>query len=434
MKARARHPQTRTASAGVRRNRSSRNRKATDGHPNKNSRGDDGMPHLRGLCSNRTGRMPRGFSPLSSRDPVAGQALEQSPGIRNRRVSTTEHQSNICILGLGQMGLVCAGLLAGSGDTTRCHPAVRVWGHNIDEAGAVAQTRRSRRLEGFTLSDAVRVCIADTDALANADLIVNAVPVQFIRKAWTRVRPHVPRGAGVVSVSKGIENETLLRPTQIIADVLADDPDAKPRPFATLSGPTIAAELARGLPATMIAASDDTAFADRVQRLFSTSFLRVYTNPDLLGVEIAAATKNVIALAAGVLDGLQAGYNAKSALLARGLAEIARLGAAMGANRETFFGIAGVGDLATTCFSPEGRNRSCGEALGKGQKLDAYLRESPFVVEGVATTQSVMDLARRYRVEMPITESVYSVLFENVDPIGAISRLMSRELKQERVG
>jgi len=354
-------------------------------------------------------------------------------------VSTTEHQPTVCILGLGQMGLVCAGLLAGADPSDEkarnpAHPTVRIWGHNLDEAGALAQTRISRRLEGFSLPEAVRVCIADADALAGADLIVNAVPVQFIREAWTRVRPHVPAGAGVVSVSKGIENQTLLRPTQIVADVLADDPDARPRAFATLSGPTIAAELARGLPATMIAASDDAAFADRVQRLFSTSYLRVYTNPDLLGVEIAAATKNVIALAAGVLDGLQAGYNAKSALLARGLAEIARLGAAMGASRETFFGIAGVGDLATTCFSPEGRNRSCGEALGKGQKLEDYLRESPFVVEGVATTQSVMDLARKYRVEMPITESVYSVLFEGVDPIGAISRLMSRELKQERVG
>lgn len=350
--------------------------------------------------------------------------------------NNTEHNPSVCILGLGQMGLVCAGLLAGTDPAGEAgaRPAVRMWGHSLDEAGALAQTRHSRRLEGFALPEAARVCISDAEALAGADIVVNAIPVQFIRDVWARVREHVPASAGVVSVSKGIENETLLRPTQIIADVLADDPDSRPRPFATLSGPTIAAELARGLPATMIAAGDDPAFADRVQQLFSTSYLRVYTNPDLLGVEIASATKNVIALAAGVLDGLQAGYNAKSALLARGLAEIARLGAAMGANRETFFGIAGAGDLATTCFSPEGRNRSCGEALGKGQKLDAYLKGSPFVVEGVATTQSVMDLARKYRVEMPITEAVYSVLFEGVDPIRAIGRLMSRELKQERVG
>ena len=344
----------------------------------------------------------------------------------------------VCILGLGQMGLVCAPLLVGTdpalGATTQGAPAVRMWGHSLDEAGALAQTRRSHRLKGFELPAAVRVCFTDTDALEGADLIVSAVPVQFIRETWTRLKANVSTNSGVVSVAKGIENETLLRPTQIIADVLADDPDAKPRPMAVLSGPTIAAELARGLPATMIAASDDPAFAERVQRLFSTSYLRIYTNPDVLGVELASATKNVIALAAGVLDGLQAGYNAKSALLARGLAEIARLGSAMGASPGTFFGIAGAGDLATTCFSPEGRNRSCGEALGKGQKLAAYLAESPFVVEGVATTRSVMDLAKKYRVEMPITEAVHAVLFEGVDPIRAIGRLMSRELKQERVG
>jgi glycerol-3-phosphate dehydrogenase (NAD(P)+) len=346
----------------------------------------------------------------------------------------TDKTPRVCILGLGQMGLVCAAILAGPDPGRGAGGRVRMWGHSLDEAGALAQTRRSARLKGFELPSPVRVCFDDADALADAEVIVNAVPVQFIRQTWERIAPHVPPGAGVVSVSKGIENGTLLRPTQAIAEALADNPDARPRPLAVLSGPTIAAELARGLPATMIAASDDSAFADRVQHLFSTSYLRVYTNPDTLGVELASATKNVIALAAGVLDGLQAGYNAKSALLARGLAEIARLGAAMGASRETFFGIAGVGDLATTCFSPEGRNRSCGEALGRGRKLEEYLAESPHVVEGVATTQSVMDLARKFRVEMPITEAVHSVLFEGVDPISAIGKLMSRQLKQERIG
>jgi glycerol-3-phosphate dehydrogenase (NAD(P)+) len=340
----------------------------------------------------------------------------------------------VCILGLGQMGLVCAAMLAGSDAGAGESASVRMWGHSLDEAGALAQTRQSPRLEGLTLQEDVKICLHDSDALQGAHVIVSAIPVQFIREAWTRLRPHVPRGAGVVSVAKGIENDTLLRPTQIIADVLRDDPDIRPRPLGVLSGPTIAAELARGLPATMIAASDDPAFAERIQQLFATSYLRIYTNPDLLGVELAGATKNVIAIAAGVLDGLQAGYNAKSALLARGLAEIARLGSAMGASSETFFGIAGVGDLATTCFSPEGRNRSCGEALGKGEKLESYLARSRSVVEGVATTRSVMDLARKYRVEMPITEAVHAVLFGGVDPIQAIGRLMSRELKQERVG
>ncbi len=347
-----------------------------------------------------------------------------------------ETPQTVTILGLGQMGLCCAAMLAGpdpaAGSGPR--PAVRLWGHDETEVGRLSQTRTSDRLPGYELPPEVRVALSDKEALDGADLIVAAVPSQAMREAWARLRPLVPGGAGVVSVAKGIENETLLRPSQVIADVLADDPDAKPRPIASLSGPSIATELARGMPATMVAASDDADFAARLQRLFSTSYLRVYTNDDLLGVELAGAVKNVIAIAAGVLDGLNAGYNAKSALLARGLAEITRLGTAMGANTQTFFGVAGMGDLVTTCFSPEGRNRACGEALGKGEKIKAYLDRSRFVVEGVATTKSVMDLAARYRVEMPITRAVHDVLFEDLDPVRAISELMSRELRDERVG
>lgn len=339
----------------------------------------------------------------------------------------------VTILGTGQMGLCCAALLA-AGTQSR----VTMWSHNDEESGQLAQTRRSSRLAEFILPDEVRVAMADAEALREADLIVSAVPVQYARAAWERLARHVPPGAGVVSVAKGIENGTLLRPTQIVAEVLSragvDSLDGPPRRIGVLSGPTIAMELARCLPATMIAASDDGALASEVQRLFSTSWLRVYTNPDVLGVELAGATKNVIAIAAGVLDGLRAGYNAKSALLARGLAEIARLGAAMGARPDTFFGIAGVGDLATSCFSPEGRNRSCGEALGRGEKLAEYLARTTHVVEGVATTRSVMDLAVKFRVDMPITAAVHAVLFERVDPLDAIGGLMSRSLKVERVG
>lgn len=344
----------------------------------------------------------------------------------------------VAILGVGQMGLVCASLLDRPRDAKarfadQGHDLI-LWGHNQEEAGDLAQTRKSPRLPGFKLPEDVRVTFKDADAVRDAELIVSAVPVQYKRSVWTRLKKHVPKTAAVVSVSKGIENGTLLRPTQIIGEALGDDPDAAPRRIGVLSGPTIASELAKFLPATMIAASDDGDFAKMIQKQFSTSWLRVYTNPDVLGVELAGAIKNVIAIAAGVLDGLKVGYNAKSALLARGLAEITRLGTAMGASSETFFGIAGVGDLATSCFSPEGRNRSCGEALGRGEKLEAYLKRTPSVVEGVATTKSVIGLAKKYRVEMPITASVHAVLFEKVDPIEAIGKLMSRELKSERVG
>jgi glycerol-3-phosphate dehydrogenase (NAD(P)+) len=349
----------------------------------------------------------------------------------------------IAVLGIGQMGLVSAAILA-AGDRAgqgasqsrpgTARPSVVLWAHNEEEAGELSQTRQSARLPGFVLPDEVRVEVANNAMLAEATLIVSAVPVQYTRSVWQRLRKHIRADAGVISVAKGIENETLLRPTQLIADVLKDDPDRAPRRMGVLSGPTIAAELARCLPATMIAASDDPGFAETIQRIFSTSWLRIYTNQDMLGVELAGATKNVIGIAAGVLDGLQAGYNAKSALLARGLAEIARLGASMGAAPETFFGIAGVGDLATTCFSPEGRNRSCGEALGRGEKLEAFLARTPSVVEGVATTRSVMDLAQRYKVDMPITAAVHAVLFNGLDPLEGIGRLMARELKGERVG
>jgi glycerol-3-phosphate dehydrogenase (NAD(P)+) len=358
------------------------------------------------------------------------------------RPSSKPEAPIVTVLGVGQMGLVSAGILA-SPEPSRLRGVspeeaglqrpvhVRLWGHNPDEAGRIAQMRSSPRLTGFQLPASIDVVIKDAAALEGADLIVSAIPVQYIRDVWTRLAPHVPAKAGVVSLAKGIETQTLLRPTQIIAEVLRtqgrDDPDAKPRRIGCLSGPTIAAELARCLPAAMIAASDDMNFAREIQQLFGNSWMRIYTNPDVLGVELAGAVKNVIAIAAGIVDGLQAGNNAKSALLARGLAEISRLGQAMGANHETFFGIAGVGDLATTCFSPEGRNRSCGEALGRGVKLQDHLASIPYVVEGVATAKSVMELAKKYRVDMPITSAVHAVLFENVDPIEAIGLLMARE-------
>ncbi|HED52684.1 MAG TPA: NAD(P)-dependent glycerol-3-phosphate dehydrogenase [Phycisphaerales bacterium] len=353
---------------------------------------------------------------------------------------TDQHPTSIAVLGVGQMGLVCANMLAGTDpghDNQRKAVDVRIWGRNTDEIGALAQMRRSKRLDGFQLDETVRPCLDVGEALEGVELVVVAIPAQHIREVIDEIHPLVPRRAGFVSVAKGIEVTTLLRPTQVIAEALKDDPDAAARPLGCLSGPTIATELAKCLPATMVAASDPTtddgSFAEALQRLFNTSWMRIYTNTDLLGVELAGATKNVIAIAAGILDGLQAGYNAKSALLVRGLAEIARLGIAMGASRETFFGIAGVGDLATTCFSPEGRNRSCGEALGQGASLADYLKQTPFVVEGVETTKAVLALSAKYRVEMPIAQAVHAVLFDGQDPLDAITRLMNRQLKAEQL-
>ena len=331
----------------------------------------------------------------------------------------------VTILGDGQMALVCADALTFAG--ARC----RIWSHDADALNELRSTRRSPRLDGFTLDETVETETDLKQAASDADLILSAIPTPFLRDVWARLagtlRPELP----VVSVSKGIEIKTLLTPTQIIADALAEPHDQ--RPLATLSGPTIAAELAERKPATMIAASARFDLAERTQRLFNAPWLRVYTSDDPLGVEIAGAVKNVIAIAAGAVDGLDLGANAKSALLARGLAEIARLGAKLGAKPDTFFGVAGVGDLATTCFSPEGRNRSCGEALGKGQTLDDYLESTSSVVEGVKTTKSVTAWSIRLGVDMPITHAVHAVLFENVSPKDAIGMLMNRPVGEERL-
>lgn len=344
----------------------------------------------------------------------------------------------IAILGDGQMGLVCAATLlippaAAQNPSPTPRPTVRLWGHRSDEVNRLRQSRRSARLEHLELPEGVQVRADEAEALAGADMVIVAVPTQFIRPVLQRVGHLVPQHASVVSVSKGIEIGTLLRPLQIIRESLDGDPESD-RPAAVLSGPTIASELARCLPATMVAASTNLPLAQQIQSLFNTSWLRIYTSSDPLGVEIAGATKNVIAIAAGILDGLQAGSNAKAALLARGLSEITRLGVTLGASPDTFFGIAGVGDLATTCFSPEGRNRSCGEALGKGEPLAHYLARTASVVEGVETARSVTTLAQQLGVDMPITFAVQAVLHEGIDPIDAITRLMSRQTKEEKIG
>jgi glycerol-3-phosphate dehydrogenase (NAD(P)+) len=266
----------------------------------------------------------------------------------------------------------------------------------------------------------------DDHALAEVELLVSAVPCQYMRAVWTRLGKHLPSGASIVSVAKGIENGTLLRPTQILSDVLGTGLS-----LAALSGPTIADELARKLPATACAAAEDEALARRIQSTFTCPWLRVYTNTDLIGVELAGAMKNVIAIAAGIIDGVGAGDNAKAALLARGLAEITRLGLAMGAHENTFAGLTGLGDLVTTCISPTGRNRSFGERIGRGMTPEQARKATASVVEGVSTCESVVALAAKYGVEMPITQAVYEVLFEHKPVRTAIDDLMSRRPKPE---
>lgn len=340
----------------------------------------------------------------------------------------TPVNERVTVLGDGAMATVCSILLSSGGH------AVTLWGAFEESIERLLQDRENRRLlPGVRIPETVRLTANDAECFQDATLILSAIPTQYMRSVWQRLARHVPGNVPIVSVAKGIENHTLLRPSQIIADVLqAAHPTASRPPIAALSGPNIAAELARYLPGTAVAACDDVATAQRVQNAFSTQWFRVYTNTDVTGVELAGATKNVIALAAGILDGLAAGNNAKAALVTRGLVEITRLGLAMGAQEATFHGLAGLGDLITTCVSPEGRNRRVGEQIGKGRTLDDILASMDSIAEGVPTTRSVMQLSRRFAVEMPITEAVHAVLFESKDVLAALSDLMSRDPKAER--
>jgi len=327
----------------------------------------------------------------------------------------------VTIVGDGAMATVCSLLLTQGGHH------VTLWGAFEESINRLLQNRENQRLlPGVKLPRNLRLTANDAECFDGCTLILSAVPTQYMRNVWKRLARHVPAGVPIVSVAKGIENQTLMRPTQVVLDVVG-----RGRALAALSGPNIAAELARYLPATAVAASEDAELAKLVQSAFSTQWFRVYTNSDVIGTELAGATKNVIAIAAGILDGLAAGNNAKAALVTRGLVEITRLGVAMGAQESTFQGLAGLGDLITTCVSPEGRNRTVGEQIGKGRKLQDILGSMDSVAEGVPTTRSLRELSIRYNVEMPITESVHAVLFEGMDVIRALTTLMTRESKAE---
>lgn len=329
----------------------------------------------------------------------------------------------VAVVGTGAMATVMAALLSDNG------LEVRLWGRDAAQIASLREHRENRRyLPGHPLPEGVGFFEDASAALDGCDLVVASIPTQHAGAVFEPLEPFVSPSATVVSVAKGIERETLRSPTAILAAVLGR---SSHRTYASLSGPTIAEELALKLPATAAAACEDPQVATRLQQAFHSEWFRVYSNTDLVGVELAGALKNVIAIAAGIIDGLGLGINAKSALLARGLAEITRLGVAMGARAETFSGLTGVGDLATTCFSPSGRNRSCGEALGRGKTLAEVVATSHGVVEGVPTTAAVRTLAARHKVDMPIAAAVHAVLFEGLSPKGGVARLMSRDARPE---
>jgi len=328
----------------------------------------------------------------------------------------------VTILGDGAMGTACAILVA-----TKPEHSIHIWSAFPDQAAQFQAARENVKfLPGVRIPDAVTVTSDIREAAQDAAIYVAAIPTVYLRKTLANIRGTIPSGCPTVSIIKGIENETFERPSQIIREALG------PRPVVVLSGPSHAEEISRHMPASVVAASEDHELARQVQGLFTTARFRVYTNPDIIGVELAGALKNIIGVAAGICDGLGFGDNAKSALLTRGLVEITRFGVAFGAHAETFAGLAGMGDLITTCISRHGRNRAVGEAIGKGQTLDEILARMHAVAEGVWTCRAVHNQARQLDIEMPITTEIYRVLFEKKSPLEAVNDLMLREPRSER--
>ena len=327
----------------------------------------------------------------------------------------------VAILGSGAMATACSILLA-----DHAGQRVTIWSRDPEHARAMSETRENQRLlPGVRIPDVVEITADIERAVQDSDLLVAAIPTKYLRDMLAKAAPVLDRNRPVVSVVKGLENETFMRPSEIIADVLGQ------RAVVALCGPSHAEEISRRLPASVVAASGDVTLARQVQEMFSTDRFRIYTNPDIIGVELAGALKNVIAIAAGICDGQGFGDNAKAALLTRGLVEITRFGVALGAEAATFAGLAGMGDLITTCISPYGRNRRVGERLGKGETLSQILAGMDAVAEGVTTAESVHKLAEQKGIEMPITAEVYQVLFENKPPVEATDSLMLRPPRRE---
>ena len=333
---------------------------------------------------------------------------------------TPSTAQRMTIIGDGATGTLFGSIAARNG----LHATL--WGRRAEHIAELANRHENvTYLPGFSIPPQLQLTSDDSSAFSGCQVIICAVPTQFIRPTLQRLAPYIPAGIPVLSLAKGIENTTLLRPTEIIEQILGL------RPTVAIAGPAIAGEIASGHPATIVAATLDPELAQQTQQMLSTSFLRIYTNDDVIGVELAGATKNIIAVAAGILDGIQAGVNAKASLLTRGLVEISRLGAAMGAKLLTFSGLAGLGDLATTCFSPGSRNRTFGQWIGQGLTCQEAMRKLSGIAEGVATTESVVELARRYNVDMPITRCLHAVLFEGKKPADGIAELMSRRQREE---
>lgn len=330
----------------------------------------------------------------------------------------------IAILGGGSWGIAVANLLNLNGSNTS------IWEFDKGDYENLLNKREHRiKLPGVAIPPEISIHNDLREAVESCEIICLAIPSDTIRQVCRNLND-IPLETGtiIVNLAKGIEIDTLMRMSEVIAEELKTATNAD---IVTLSGPSHAEEVARGMPTSVVAGCQLLATAELVRDAFSNHFFRAYSSPDIIGVEIGGALKNIIAIAAGIADGLGGGDNAKGALFTRGIAEISRLGAAMGANPMTFSGLSGLGDLVTTCISRFSRNRSFGEKIGQGKSLEMALSEMTMVVEGIKTTRAAYSLMRKFEIEMPITKQVYEVLFDQKNPQTALLELMKRDLKSE---
>ena len=327
--------------------------------------------------------------------------------------------AKISVLGGGTWAIGLTVQLASAGHD------VTVWSALDSEIEMLSSTHAHKNLPGATIPDSVKYTLDDKEAVTDKDILVMAVASSFTRKTAKRLAPLVKEGQIIVDVAKGIEEGTLKTLSEQILDEI---PTAK---VCALSGPTHAEEVSRYMPTTIVASSPDKEVAMYIQDVFMTDTLRVYTSSDIKGVELGGSLKNVVALAAGIADGLGYGDNAKAALITRGIAEISRLGVKMGCRPETFSGLTGMGDLIVTCASMHSRNRRCGILLGQGKSLEEAQKEVGMVVEGIYSAKAAIELGKKYDVSLPIIEQVNLILFEGKDAGTAVKELMLREKKDE---
>ena len=329
----------------------------------------------------------------------------------------------IAVLGAGSWGTTLAILLYHNGHQ------VTLWSHREDRAASMREHRENTLLlPGISIPKDIHITSDLELAVAKAEMVVAAVPAQFLRSVARCLRHINLQNVIIVNVAKGIENDSLMTMSTVLLDVLST---SQRNNIATLSGPSFAEEVVKQIPTAVVAASVSMETAKRAQQIFMGPYFRVYSSDDIRGVELAGSIKNVIAIGAGIADGAGFGDNTKAAVMTRATAEISRLGKYLGAQQHTFAGLSGIGDLIATCMSKHSRNRHVGEEIGKGRKLTDVLDEMVMVAEGVTTTKSVHDLAKKYHVELPISQQVYEVLFHDKEPIMATADLMTRVAKEE---